>query len=344
MRHALRPYVTAGVALVGAGMVAVAPAAPALSAVHLSPDVALTAVDLSDINFTQAWTDAFDTAKTNFDTLQAASKDAGEALSTALQHADFSKLDPTQLSDALSFLGGDQKNFIIPMSGFALDSTDGLGHGFVFPILTAPPDAGAGIPDGGVLVANDLKDLVPLVNFAASPISGEIWGALSPGLAPLVSLINSFEAISADLSTAGGHVADTTAALQEMVNIPANMVNGLLNGDTLDLTPLIPTLTSLLPESLTKSLDLSALSLAFGGLLDPGHTLGELNPEPGALSGADGVGGSLFNALGLSASVGGFPLTVDGFGVGPGGAMTMIENIFTSWLDGSLPAVDVPAP
>lgn len=104
-----------------------------------------------------------------------------------------------------------------------------------------------------------------------------------------------------------------------------------------------PTITSLLPESVTSGMTIDGLSLAFGGLLDPGHTLGELNDFNGA-AGADGVGGSLFNALGLSASASGFPLSVDGFGVGPMGAMTMIENIVTAWLSGDLPALDVDVP
>lgn len=196
MYRSLRPYVTAGVAVLGAGMIAVTPVAGASAVdVHAMPDVALTAgADLGDINFTQAWTDAFDTAKENFTALQAASSDASAALSDALKAADFSSLDFNQLSAALTFLGGDQKSFLDKLAPMANDDL----HSVVYMVLTDPD----GQLTGGEPALP--ADLLPLVNFAASPLSGELFAALGPSISPLVALINSAEAISADLSNADG--------------------------------------------------------------------------------------------------------------------------------------------
>ncbi|MBS9534145.1 outer membrane porin GjpA [Mycobacterium sp. M1] len=334
MHEALRPYVTAGVTVLGASMIAITPiAATSAVGLHAMPDVALTAgADLGDINFTQAWTDAFDTAKENATALQTAAKDASSALSDALKTVDFKDLDFKQLGDALTFLGGDQKNFIDHL----VPQTLGNNHALMFDVITDP----AGTLTGGTPVLPD--DILPIVNFLASPLSGQIFGALGPSISPLVALFNSFEAISADLSTADGHVADATAALQEMVNIPANMLNGFLNGSTLDLDALVPELAKLdLP--LPAGLSIDHLSLGFGGLLSPGDVIGTLGDEttPSAIG---SVGGSIFNGLGVGLA--GVPvlgtLDLTPHGVGPLAASTMIENFLSQWLSGDLPALTAP--
>lgn len=112
MNPALRPFVTAGVALVGAGMITVTPVATPLLEASVVHDVALTA----DIDFTGAWTDAFNTAEANFASLQTALQDANTALSEALSNADLSDLNLQELGAALTFLDGDQKTFINPLT------------------------------------------------------------------------------------------------------------------------------------------------------------------------------------------------------------------------------------
>ncbi|MEB3019758.1 outer membrane porin GjpA [[Mycobacterium] crassicus] len=331
MRQSLRPHVTAGIAVLGAGMVAVAPVAAA-SAVEVQPmpEVALTAgVELGDIDFSQAWTDAFDTAKDNFTAVQAAASDASSALSDALKAADFSALDFNQLTAALTFLAGDQKSFLNVLAPQTLDDL----HAVMYMVLTDP----AGTLTGGEPALPE--DLLPLVNFAASPLSGQLFAALGPSISPMVALINSIEAIGTNLGGADGATPDLTAALQEMVNIPANMVNGMLNGATLNLDALAPALadTGLLPEGM----GVDGISLAFGGLLSPGSVNGVTDGGDGeSLIGS--VGGSILNALGLNLT--GVPvlgtLDLEANGIGPLGAFAMMQNIVAQWLSGELPPLE----
>lgn len=327
MQQALRPYATAGIALVGAGLIAVTPVVAPLPDLHQVRDVALTA-DGSDASgiiggFLEAWKDTFDSAKDNLTTLGTAYADAFSDLKDALTSSPH--LDGKELFNALTFLGGDQKNFTIPMSDHTLDATNGLGHTFLFEFLTSPVAPDQGLPDGGLLVSGGHEGLIPLVNFLASPLSGVLIGMLGPMLSPWVALINSVEAIIGDFGADGGGL---TAALQELVNIPANMVDGFLNGATLNLDALIPLVGS---TGLLGDAELSSLNLTLGGLLSPG------NAADGVGGVAGGVGGSIFNELGLEASAGGFPLSVDGFGIGEAGALASMIDIIAQSLAGELP-------
>lgn len=332
MHQALRPYITAGVGLLGAGLIAVPPvAAASVVDVHAMPEVALTAgVDLGDIDFTQAWTDAFDTAKENFTAAQAAASDASSALSDALKAADFSTLDFNQLSSALTFLGGDQKSFLNTLVPQTADNY----HALMYMVMTDPE----GSMTGGEPALP--ADMLPLLQFAASPLSGMLFAGLGPSISPMVALINSFEAISADLSSVDGATPDMAAALQEMVNIPANMVNGLLNGATLNLDALVPAIADagLLPEGMT----IEGMSMAFGGLFSTGSVSSEL---VGGDDGAGGFGGSILNAIGLNISgvpvLGNLDLVPNA--LGPLGAFAMMENFVAQWLSGDLPPLEPPA-
>ncbi|MCV7063501.1 hypothetical protein H7I76_30620 [Mycolicibacterium vaccae] len=67
MNHALRAYATAGIALVGASLIAVTPLTTPLPDNHVTSDAQLAA----DIDFTGAWEDAFNTAVTNFENCRA---------------------------------------------------------------------------------------------------------------------------------------------------------------------------------------------------------------------------------------------------------------------------------
>lgn len=349
MNPALRPFVTAGIALVGAGMITVTPVAtPALES-QVFHDVALTA----DIDFTGAWTDAFNTAQTNFADLQAAMQDANTALTDALSNADLSNLDFEQLGDALTFLGGDQKGFLNPLAEFttSLPSGDGgigstgfyLGNFLLYGLLSNQGEAL--LP--GVIPA--IPDPIPeIVQVLTSPLSGLLIGALGPSIAPWVALFNSVEAITANLN---GDSPDTTAALQELINIPANMFNGLLNGATVDLDALLPMVADagLLPDGVS----ISGLSYTFGGLLSPGEVGGNLD----ALSGTEIPpplygGGSILNGLGLNVSVTD-PLEITlpfgpGHGVSFSGAIAGLEQVIATFLSGSLvfetPDTDVSDP
>ena len=162
-------------------------------------------------------------------------------------------------------------------------------------------------------------ELTPIFDFLASPLSGIIIGMLGPEISPWVALMNSM--------TAGDDLNTTLA----------NMVGAYFNGATLNLDSLIPLIEQ--AGVFPSGLNLGNLDIAFGGLLTPGSV------------GADGggVGGSIFNSLGIeltdvpSAGV----LDVPSQAVGPLGALEGWAQTVASLLgwDGSgSPLADVTLP
>ncbi len=138
------------------------------------------------------------------------------------------------------------------------------------------------------ILAGQLGDAGPaLVQFTSTPYSGQLIGLLSPLLSSVVQLTRSFTAVSQYWQN-----GDLTGAINELINIPANVTNASLNGaGLLDLTavalPLLPPAVA----SLVRS-----LGVQLGGTLSP--------PVPfnGSLTAANNpptqfTGGTLFDAV-----------------------------------------------
>lgn len=315
MHHfAPAPWVAAGVALIGAGAVAATPVTvplPGLTATHSA--VALTA----DFDPFGAWQDVFATAKANASTLwdhmSAVPGVATQQLIADLMHG--TSIDPQAVFEAIV-----QPNMAtdLPMSPLLL-SNDALQ---ALITLVMPQY----MPDDFPLSTDQLT---PILSFLASPLSGVLIGAIGPSISPLVALGNSVSEISTALSADD---PDWTAALQDVANIPANMVGGLLNGATINLDALLPTLTEagLLPADL----DVTALSYTFGGLLSPGVTGTDVEGFINEVSdgSSPGIGGSIINGLGLTTGLMGFPMVVEGQGVGLLGAWQSLQEIIAMTL------------
>lgn len=316
MQHiAPAPWVAAGVALIGAGAVAATPVTvplPGLSPSH-STAVALTA----DFDPFGAWQDVFATAKDNASTLwdhmSAVPGVAAQQLIADLMNG--TSIDPQAVIEAIV-----QPNMAtdLTMSPLLL-SNDALQ---ALVTLVMPQY----MPEDFPLTTDQLT---PILSFLASPLSGVLIGAIGPSIAPLVALGNSVSEISTALS---GDDPDWTAALQDVANIPANMVGGLLNGATLNLDALLPSLTEagLLPADL----DVTALSYTFGGLLSPGVTGTDVEGFVNEISdgSSPGIGGSIINGLGLTTGLMGFPLEIEGQGVGLLGAFQSLQEIIAMTL------------
>ena len=328
MQQALRPYVTAGIALVGSSLISVSPAVAPLPAVSTARDVALTgAFD----EMLQPWIDQYNIAAGNAMTLInnfALAPFVGYQQEIANQGDFWTAIfnDPSSIPDQVAQLqeqmkaasdaytlidNGGPGGLLNPdgdplttavidhtLSGEAdLDLTGNtistLGHAFLLSFLPSilPPDLS--------------PDLVqPILNFLASPASGLIMGALGPALSPLVAMMNS-------ISDGDG-----------FNEIMANTVGAYFNGATLNLDFIIPLVlsTGLLPEGT----NIYHIDLALGGLLTPGVVASAPNLVPGTGDEIDAPGGSIFNSLGLDldASVLGvsLPAVVPAHAVGPIGA------------------------
>ncbi len=109
-----------------------------------------------------------------------------------------------------------------------------------------------------VLGQETYDQLEPIINFTATYYSGQVVGLLGPLFAPLIELTRSFTAIG-EYFEAG----DVTGAINELINIPANITNAVLNGGGfLDLTGVVNAIQPLPPE-VTK------IGLNLGGLISP---------------------------------------------------------------------------
>lgn len=130
------------------------------------------------------------------------------------------------------------------------------------------------------------------LNFAASPLSGLLVGAVGPFISPGVALLNSVNGVFADIT--GGNA---TGAFHGLINTPANVVDGFFNGAVLNLDPLAPVVNQLFAGPGAEE-QVVGMSFGFGGLFSPGQVVyGAAGPR------YDGVGGSLLNSLGLQLAV-----------------------------------------
>jgi len=319
-------WVTAGVALVGATSIAAIPMA------HPLPDLLdlqSRAVRLtSGLDPLTAWVDQFNEASANATIL---ADDFGLAPGVGLQQAIVNQVgfldqvinDPSSLSTVLTDFGNNLDTVLSSL--FLVDASDstvktvqlGTLNGFHSLLTIVLPDE---------LPAADTPAVEAILNVLSSPASGILIGDLGPFISPWVAGLNSIEAIVGALQS-----GDTTAALQDLLDAPANFVGAFFNGATLNLDALLPLLDQLniLPPDDAPT----ALSYAFGGLFSPGDVItgpyeffGSTGTEVGAP--VTDVGGSMLNSLGITAS--GVPIT--GEPVGPISSLEGFSHIVAALL------------
>lgn len=315
MHESLRPIAAAGVALTAAAAIVVAPAiAPS------PPDIQVPRIPAAQIALTaetdvlSRWVEVFNSSTANATTV---SQFLFEAPGTALQQAIVNQVgylgdvlnDPGSIGDVVQAMGENlQKAFSwATMQGLPDDIND---PGLVT-VLALSNDASHTLISA--LMPNFLPEgtpefVTPLVHFLASPISGVLIGLAGPLVSPAVAALNSIMA-------------------GDLLNLPANVVDGFLNGATLSLDVLLPVINGagVLPEGTT----FDKLGISFGGLLSPGTTA---NTVPvGEVVGEGGIGGSIFSSLDLAITTDalGFPFTLQapGVPVGPIGALASLSQI-----------------
>lgn len=290
MHTSVRPFATAGVALVGASAIAISPlvATPALPDVRVAnPAVQLSAA----VDPIEAWLQVFDTSKANFADLantwlQAPAPVVQQVLANQLGYLG-------ELPDVEAIAGQIGTNIEAALTSlFAEDlSTLAGDHGPVYDLLLH------GIP--GFIPPVVPADLAPLVQFSTSYLSGVLLGLVGPVVGPVLALAASTNAIVGNLS---GDTPDLEAAVNTLINTPAAMADAFLNGgQSVDITPLLKAagLESPFPE-----LDFGA-RLVFGGLLSPGGSIfNAMSIDLGDGSGPIGVGpGAIGSLIGLSQTI-----------------------------------------
>ncbi len=290
MELTTRPWITTGIVLAGASVVAVTPMAASMPPLQM-PAVQLTASPVEPDPIT-AIEDVFNRAVLN-----------GEDINDHFAPAPFPTLQQLTADPGSFDLAKVETAAITPF----LPTGQGMNPppAFLYPSLS---------PDLHVIAYQLLQQFFTdpvekeLLAFTASPLSSVLLGDLGPILDPGLALQNSIsDALAAP---------DPTSAINDLLNIPANIADATLNGAFLDgttpqidLTPLL----SLLPAgTLPAGLDISSIDLTLGGLLSPG--------------------GSLFNAIGVSLTFGTTPLSVVGHPVGPIGSAIELDQAIAAAL------------
>jgi len=294
MHITYRSYLTAGVAALGAGALALTPVQPLPNHVALGQERAVSnlAVTLaSTIDPITPWVDTFKLAAQNFTALTEFYLQKPVPLIQTI-----SANQVTYFKELTSGNGG-----LIPGQIAANIQTffqspwspgDPVGE-YISPVpVTTIPVLNIPLSQQGVfallpavLGQESYDQLQPIINFTATPYSGELIGLLGTLLAPVIQLTRDFTAIGQYFQD-----GDVIGAINELINIPANVTNAVLNGaGYLDLTAVVNAIAPLPSE-------VKSIGLNLGGLLNAVPASGTLDaPETWS-------GGTLFDGLAATIS------------------------------------------
>ena len=321
-----RSYLTAGVAALGVGAIALTPIQPLPAHTALAPERAVSTMAVELAGIIDPWVATFGTAVENAQRLNAAW--------TASTFPIFQTWATNQLTYAKEF----------PNIGLIFSQIfNNIGNAIQAPLLQDPENISRTITTlakvGPVTVdklsQRDLfgilvsplsplpTELTPLVEFMSTPISGAILAGIGPVIGPLLSISNSIKAIFAELKA-----KNPQGAFTEFMNLAPNAVNAFLNGgQILDLTKVINRVSTL-PDSV------KSIGLNMGGIVSSG-----LTPVEGSIS--QGVSGSMFDGLAADASVKLGPVTASantpGLSVGPIGATQLLTKRIAQAIKVTLP-------
>ena len=320
MHVSTRSYLTSGVALLGAGAVALSPVAPTIGAapaVNAPAHFVSQAVELAAATTpTPRLLEVGPPRATNYDSLFNADSAPGSAPPITGQQAPLPTLQQfvanwigyaailPNFADIISDIFTNLQAAVAVPFGVDTNSLDEA-HGGIYSILP--------------------EDLQSSLGFTTSFATGALLGLVGPFVAPVLAFSTSMKAVVN--SFLGGDFGD---ALIELINTPANLVDAFLNGGpALDLGPLL-TAIGVLPISPTPGVSLTDVEVAMGGLLSKG--------------------GSLFNALGLGVTIGDTTIPIPGAGPGAIGSLIGLGGAFAQAIGWSgtgnplNPTIPVPGP
>ncbi len=282
MQVSARSYLTAGIAVIGAGAMALTPVAPLPQSPALSPAVSTSlAVNLAaSIDPITPWIDTFQ-----------ASADNIVGLFNAWAERPFPIIQQV-IANQLTYLGE------LPDIGSIISQVVGnVGNAITAPFVQDLDTLSEAADFIWIVLPQfvELPEILnPVLDWTTNYSSGVLFGLVSPLIAPVVALGNS-------LVTAWNALTDSdiAGALNELINIPAHMVNAFLNGgQVLNLTPLLDLIGGV--EGINE------LGIALGGLLSPATSIfntldlvAELPPFP-PLHFAGTPGGPLGSLIGLT--------------------------------------------
>ncbi|WP_370061574.1 outer membrane porin GjpA [Mycobacterium sp. MAA66] len=324
MGSTVRPLLTTSVGVAGAAVIALSPVAPPLPDIyHPSlPELRSSAVAFAaGFDPLAPWISAFETAQANATKIgdvffQAPAVALQQILVNQSKYLGEILRNPGTIGSVLGQIGHDVQTAIDTSVVVGADSatrTDALAGS----IDTLHNLALLTLPTFLKLNPQAISAVKNIMSFAASPLSGVLIGLLGPALSPAVALGQSLQSFVSHLT---GPTPNLGAAVQDLVNIPANMVGAFLNGANVNLSALAPLVNR--SGILLSGVSVNSLQLNLGGLFSTGST-------------QDGIGGSIFNslAMGVTAQIL-VPITLNipGQRVGPLAALTRLSQLIAKAL------------
>ncbi|MEN4400506.1 outer membrane porin GjpA [Mycolicibacterium senegalense] len=277
MQTKLRPHATAGIALVGASLIALTPVtAPSTDVRVASPPVNLSAA----IDPITPWQNVFDKAKVNFEALNTLWTTTPAPV---LQQVIVNQMGYlNQLPDFETIFAEMQANLDAAMKAATAKDLATLNalQRLAFQLL--PSQIPGGLP----------PEAKPIVDFLTSYLSGALIGLVGPVVGPALVVGYGIQAIAENLTS---EAPDPEAALNTLLNMPAAMSDAFLNGgQKLDFTPLLTALDVAMPANTT-------IGITFGGVLSPGGSLFKsLNMGLGGFKIAGTGVGTIGSLMGMS--------------------------------------------
>ena len=336
-----RSYLTAGIAALGAGAIALSPVQPVPSHLAIAPHPAVSnlAVELAASSFDPItpWVTTIETSFANIGTLVEFYLDKPfPVLQTVVANLGtyFAELTsgnagliPGQIWNNVQTLfqapfdpgpgaevpTGPTDTFISTGDNISRTDNGGVNTGspYNFYLNLLQLLVGETLSKDCAVEDCLLPQAAPVLNFLNTPVSGLLLGLLGPVLSPVAQVINSFTAIG-EFVMAG----DIVGAINEVINIPANLVNAVLNGAVFDLTPIV--------NAFQPLTDGSTLGISLGGLLTSTPFNGSvLDPNDAPTQWSGGVG---FDALVADVTLpldggGFFEAQANGLPLGPVGSL-----------------------
>ncbi|SBS78654.1 conserved exported hypothetical protein [uncultured Mycobacterium sp.] len=252
-----RPFIAAGVAVVGTSAIAMSPV--------VVPPLSLRAEAAIQLTATTDWADVFSQAGVNAQALFDTWRDAPAPILQQIA-ANLAKY-LTELPDLPGIAAQIQANFQAALTAplapdtSTLDNTHRTFYELLPAIMQLP-----GIPD--LLQLSISPTGRQLLAFSTTALSGVFLGMAGPVLGPLVVFASSLESIRTDL---GAATPDVASAMSTLAGIPAAMTDAFLNGgEHVDLTALAKAFGPAIGVSFPDGVE---VGIALGGLLSPGGSI-----------------------------------------------------------------------
>lgn len=233
MQTAVRSYLTAGVALAGAGVIAVSPIAPTptdvqLPAIHASS----AAVTLNALaNPLDAWTQTLTKAGTNLQALgeqllsspapilqTVISNQIGNAAVVENAIKTYGDLLGSTLQDLPAAL---QAASDLAAQGHITDAMDGLTQALL-PAIVGVLDLMNGTWSAVDTTTQNIQNVIKAVPTLVQSVA-------LPALFPVLSVVNGLAATAEEVVTAA-NAGDTEGVVNAFINAPANLTDAFLNG------------------------------------------------------------------------------------------------------------------